>query len=204
MYLGSTLFEPNVLYKLEYSMPAALAPKEEIVDRLFTVFRDHGFDGASLADLSKATGLGKSSLYHYFPRGKEQMAEAVLGRAAALIDSAIVQVAQGPDPLKVRIRKIASALEHLYAGGRTPCVLGQLATAGIGSHARRNLREAFARWIGAIERIASESGLPPARARNFAEDWVARLQGALILQAACGDIAPFKRALSALPELPKG
>jgi hypothetical protein len=34
-------------------MPAALDEKEkaQIVDRLFDVFRDHGYEGASLADL---------------------------------------------------------------------------------------------------------------------------------------------------------
>ena len=184
-------------------MPAPLASKDEIIDRLFTIFRDRGFEGASLADLSRATGLGKSSLYHYFPGGKEQMAEAVLGRATALIDSAIVEVAQAPEPLRRRVRKIVAALEQLYAGGHTPCVLGQLATAAIGTGARHALRQAFAHWIGAISGLAAESGMSPGRARHFAEDWVARLQGALILRAASGDTGPFKRAMNALLEIPK-
>ena len=184
-------------------MPAPLASKDEIIDRLFTVFRDRGFEGASLADLSRATGLGKSSLYHYFPGGKEQMAEAVLDRARALIDNAIVEVAQAPEPLKVRTRKIVAALEQLYAGGRTLCVLGQLATATIGTDARHDLREAFTHWIGAIARLAAESGMSAGRARQFAEDWVARLQGALILQSATGDTGPFKRVMHALLEVAK-
>lgn len=184
-------------------MPTPLASKDEIIDRLFTVFRDRGFEGASLTDLSRATGLGKSSLYHYFPEGKEQMAEAVLARATALIDSAIVEVAQSSDPLKARLRRIVASLERLYGGGRTPCVLGQLATASIGTGGRQNLRQAFTHWIGAIAGLAAESGMSPARARHFAEDWVARLQGALILQAASGDTGPFKRAMNALLELAK-
>jgi AcrR family transcriptional regulator len=184
-------------------MPAALASRDEIIDRLFTVFRDRGFDGASLADLSRATGLGKSSLYHYFPRGKEQMAEAVLGRAEALIDSAILGVAQGPEQLKVRVRKIVATLEQIYGGGRTPCVLGHLATAGIGTVARQRLRQSFEHWIDGISKLATEAGIPPARARNFGEDWVARLQGALILQAATADAGPFERALKALLDLSK-
>lgn len=182
-------------------MPAALASRDEIIDRLFLVFRDRGFEGASLADLSRATGLGKSSLYHYFPGGKEEMAQAVLTRAAALIDSSIVEVARSPEPLRTRLRKIADSLAQLYEDGRTACVLGQLATAAIGAPARHGLRLAFAHWIGAIAALAAESGMTPARARNFAEDWVARVQGALILQAANGDTAPFKRAMSALLEL---
>lgn len=179
-------------------MPAALASRDEIIDRLFTVFRDSGFEGASLADLSRATGLGKSSLYHYFPGGKEQMAEAVLAEATSRIDAALLDVARSSDPLKVRLRKVVAAFEQMYLGGRTPCVLGQLATANIGTQARAGLREAFTHWISAITGLAADSGMSPARARNFAEDWIARLQGALILQAANGDTGPFRRALNAL------
>lgn len=182
-------------------MPAALASKDEIIDRLFNVFRDRGFEGASIADLSRATGLGKSSLYHYFPQGKGQMAEAVLGRAEAFIDGDILGVAESSEPLKVRTRKIVAALDRAYGGGRTPCVLGQLATSEIGSDARENLRDAFAHWVTAISRLAMESGMPAARARGFSEDWVARLQGALTYQAATGNLGPFERAMEALLEL---
>jgi AcrR family transcriptional regulator len=192
---------PNDLYRLERVMPAALASKDEIVDRLFVVFRDRGFEGASLADLSRATGLGKSSLYHHFPEGKTQMAEAVLDRASALIDAELVAAAEAPGPLKARVRKVVAVLDKMYAGGRTPCVLGQLSTAQIGAEARRGLRLAFTHWIDAIDRLAAESGMTPARARQFAEDWVARVQGALILHAASGEVAPFERAMAALLEL---
>ena len=59
-------------------MPPALLSRQEVVERLVTVVRRLGYDGASLAELSKATGLGKSSLYHYFPAGKDDMVRAVL------------------------------------------------------------------------------------------------------------------------------
>jgi hypothetical protein len=45
--------------------------------------------------------------------------------------------------------------------------------------------------------------MSPVRARHFAEDWIARLQGALILQAATGDTGVFTRALNSLLELAK-
>lgn len=184
-------------------MPAALASRDEIIDRLFTVFRDRGFEGTSLTELSRATGLGKSSLYHYFPQGKEQMAEAVLGRAEALIDNAILGVAQGPEALKVRIRKIVATLEQIYGGGRTSCVLAHLATSGIGSVARESLRKSFEHWIDAISKLAIEAGRSPVRARNFGEDWVALLQGALILQAGTGNTGTFGRAMETLLNLTK-
>ncbi|MDR8398589.1 TetR/AcrR family transcriptional regulator [Paraburkholderia sp. USG1] len=184
-------------------MPPAAVSKDEIVDRLFNVFRDQGFEGASLADLSRATGLGKSSLYHHFPNGKEQMAKAVLERATAWIDAEILAAAQGSGSLKARVRRIVATFDKLYSGGRSPCVLGQLAGSEIGAEARQDLRKAFAHWIGAIEVLARDSGMPPVRARHFAEDWVALVQGVLTLQAASGDAGPFKRAMNTLLDLTK-
>lgn len=184
-------------------MPAALDAKEKakIIDRLFVVFRDRGYEGASLADLSHATGLGKSSLYHHFPGGKEEMAEAVLEQAKTFIGSAVAEVARSSDPLKTRVRKIVAALDKLYAGGRNPCVLGRLATSEIGPDARRTLREIFVLWMDAIADLAHESGMHRVRARQFAEDWLARLQGALILYAANGDSGLFERTMAALLQL---
>jgi AcrR family transcriptional regulator len=184
-------------------MAASQASKNEIVGRLFAVFRDHGFEGASIADLSRATGLGKSSLYHYFPGGKQQMVEAVLELATALIDSEILSAAQLSGTLKTRTHKIAAILDQMYAEGRVPCVLGRLAASSIGTDAKQGLHRALKHLIEAIETLARESGMSPARARHFAEDWVARLQGALILQAGTGDPGPYKRTIHTLLELSK-
>ncbi|MBN3762191.1 TetR/AcrR family transcriptional regulator [Burkholderia sp. Ac-20365] len=182
-------------------MPATTASKDEIVDRLFAVFQEHGFDGASLSDVSRATGLGKSSLYHHFPDGKLQMAQAVLERATAVIDSEIAEVAKSSLSLKARIRKIVALLNQMYSGGRRLCVLGRIASSSVRADAMDGLRSAFELWISAIASLAEESGMPSRRAATFAEDWVARLQGALIMQAATGDTGAYERTLDALIEL---
>lgn len=184
-------------------MPAALNEKEraEILNRLFVVFRDRGYEGSSLADLSQATGLGKSSLYHHFPRGKEQMAEAVLMQGKAFIQSAIADVASSKEPMKTRIRKIVASFDQLYASGRNPCLLGRLAVSDVGQEGHKIAQEIFAIWADAVAHLARESGMTPTRSRQFAEDWIARVQGSLILHAATGDCGPFERAMSALIEL---
>ena len=150
-------------------MPAALdaKEKEKIIDRLFSVFRDHGYEGASLAVFSQATGLGKSSLYHHFPGGKEQMAEAVLGQGKTFVENAIAEVARSPEPLKIRIRKIVAAFDQLYEGGRNYCLLGRLACDGIGPDARQTVREIVTLWINAIAELARASGMSQPRARHL-------------------------------------
>ena len=134
---------------------------------------------------------------------KIQMAEAVLDRATAVIDTEILGMARAPGSLKTRIQKIIAVLNHMYAGGRTPCVLGQLASSQLGPDGRQGLRTAFSHWIEAIAILAHESGMPPTHAKNFAEDWVASVQGALILQAATADAGAFVRSMDALMALTK-
>ncbi len=186
-------------------MPAALDPKEKqaIVGRLFEMFRDHGYEGATLADLSKATSLGKSSLYHHFPRGKEQMAEAVLGQGKNFVKSAINDVAHSSESLKSRIRKIVDAFDVIYGGGQNYCLLGRLSCDGIGDDARGTLREVVELWIDAITHLARDSGMPQVRARQYGEDWFTRVQGAIIMHAATGNAGPYKRTMAALARLAK-
>ena len=52
--------------------------RADLLPQLAEVFRAHGYEGATLALISEATGLGKGSLYHFFPGGKAQMAAEVL------------------------------------------------------------------------------------------------------------------------------
>ena len=76
-------------------MPAAIVPKDEVLDRLAQAFRENGYDGASIARLSEATGLGKASLYHYFKGGKQEMAAAVLGHVGVRFSNMVIAPLRG-------------------------------------------------------------------------------------------------------------
>ena len=128
-------------------MPAALLPRDEVVARILTVFRDFGFDGASLAELSKATGLGRSSLYHYFPGGKDEMAVAVLERIDTWMRERALAALTGAGTPQARLRKMLDLLDEFYVGGRNACVL----EAGIrGPEAQRRAEDAVVRIEGAL------------------------------------------------------
>lgn len=86
---------------------------------------------------------------------------------------------------------------------RNPCVLGRLAVSDIGPAGRQLAKEIFAIWTNAVAHLAHESGMSQIRARHFAEDWIARVQGSLILYAATGDCGPFERTMVPLLELAK-
>ena len=59
-------------------MARMIAERSDVVPVVAEVFRTHGYEGATLSVITEATGLGKGSLYHFFPGGKEELAAAVL------------------------------------------------------------------------------------------------------------------------------
>jgi len=179
-------------------MPAPILSKDEVLDRLLNTFRDRGYEGASLAELSAATGLVKSSLYHYFPGGKQDMAEQVM----AHLDRQLAANLYGPlrsalSPAK-KLGAMLDAIEAFYEGGRKACLFERLSASVDRAHFRRPLRRAFMVWMDAIEAICLEAGLSKAVARVRAEDVVVRVEGALIVCAGTGDYSVFARTIKDL------
>lgn len=181
-------------------MPAALMTREEVVDRLLQVFRSRGYDGASLALLSQETGLGKSSLYHYFPGGKEEMVEAVLDRVDSSVAGSVLAALSGPGTPKARLRRMVELLDEFYCGGTEGCILGSLVVGGALALFRKRLKRSFGAMIGAIAEVLVEAGQGKETARERAEDAMVRVQGGLLLAQALGDPRVFGRAVRRLPE----
>ncbi len=176
-------------------MPAALRPYEEVLDRLFDVFQRLGYEGASLAELSRATGLGKSSLYHYFPDGKEGMGRAVLGRINEWMDAHILIPLRGSGAPRARLAAMLAALEAFYTGGKSACVLGNMVVGSSRRLFQSELQTIFGSWVQGLEALAVESGVPRRLAHERAEDAVVRIEGALVLAGGLDDPTPFRRAL---------
>lgn len=180
-------------------MPAALLSREEVIERLMRVVRRHGYDGASLAELSKATGLGKSSLYHYFPDGKDDMVRAVLEHLETQLRQGVFAPLRGPGPARRRVEQMVKSVDEFYRGGREACVLGNLVLGTSRSRFRARLRDIFDQWIDALASALTDAGLSKSVARARAEDAVMRIEGALILAGGMDDASLFSRALKQLP-----
>lgn len=184
-----------------------MRPKRPLTDRasalprLAEAFREHGYDGASIAVLSKATGLGKGSLYNFFPGGKEEMMEAVLGDIDRWFAEAIFRpLEEGADPAKAVIAMF-DVVSTYFLSGRRVCVLGSLGLGASGELFASRVRRYFARWIAALAGCLENGGAAPALATALAEEAVSGIQGAIVLSRALGDEASFGRAIDRLRSL---
>ena len=176
-------------------MPAALMPREEVVERLMKVIRKHGYDGASLAELSKATGLGRSSLYHYFPDGKDDMVRAVLEQLEQALRTLIFEPLRAPGRPRRRLEEMIKTVDAYYRGGREACVLGNLVLGTSRSRFQARLRSIFGQWTEAVAAALVDAGMSRADSQALAEDAIVRMEGALIVAGGTGDPTVFTRTL---------
>lgn len=174
---------------------------EKLLVRLADVFRDVGYNAASLSDLSKAAGLKRASLYHRFPRGKQQMAEEVLAAALKRFSETVLAPLGGDGTPAARLAIATANLDKYYVGGRKSCLLNLFASPGIddGPFAPV-IKTAFELLIDAFAKLAREAGRSAGEARRRALRAVMLLQGSLVLSRGLGKNDPFKNLLTSLPE----
>lgn len=181
-------------------MPAPLLTREELLNRLHDVFRLHGYEGASMSRIAAATGLGKASLYHHFPGGKEQMAAAVLDARRTWYEEKLFRPLESVHPPRQRLTNMLSTLEQIYESGDKASLPGLLALTVERDMFAEAIADFFQRWIDCMTQLLIDSGLARDIATRRANDAVQRIQGALMLSRAYGGAKPFAALLADLPD----
>ena len=73
--------------------------------------------GASLALIGAATGLGKGSLYHFFPGGKEEMAAAVIAHIDGWFEENVFVPLQDRADPHAGIERMLEATDSYFRSG---------------------------------------------------------------------------------------
>ena len=181
-------------------MKAKRAPtnRESAVPALAEAFREHGFEGASLAVLSKATGLGKGSLYNFFPGGKEEMMEAVLDDIERWFTDVIFMPLEQVSEPHGAVTSMFDDVTTYFLSGRRVCIVGSLGLNSAGDAFSAGVKQYFARWITALAHCLESGRVPSDLALDLAEEAVSGIQGAIVLTRALGEKATFQRIVGRL------
>ena len=181
-------------------MAPRLVTDSQLIDRLAGLFRQVGYDGASLGAIATATGLQKSSLYHRFPGGKQQMAAEASASVNQEFAGSVLAPVRSEAPLDERIAAIAANLDRFYDGGARYCLLDMLSVGDPGVDAASNLAAAAKAWVSVFASLAREAGADEEAARARAQDAIAAIEGALVVSRVTGDRSAFTRAIDGLTE----
>ncbi|MDK1373594.1 MULTISPECIES: TetR/AcrR family transcriptional regulator [unclassified Sinorhizobium] len=177
-------------------MAKIVAERSDVTPVLAEIFREHGFEGASLSVISEKTGLGKGSLYHFFPGGKEEMATTVLRDIGQWFEEHVyLPLREAEDP-RMAISAMCRSVADYFRSGRRVCLVGAFALDDVRDRFADQVRDYFAEWRAALATALEKAGNDPARAGELAEEAVIAIQGALVLGRALDDTAVFERALA--------
>jgi AcrR family transcriptional regulator len=136
------------------------ARRREILAAAAVAFARHGYRGTSLQRVAAAMGVGKSSLYHYFPTKEAlfaALADDTLRWEAELFDALVAADAPPGERLRGLLDAIVGMLDEWAAVG--PLLVDLLRE----PRGRRRLRETFAAVRRALARLIRDGQ----RARVF-------------------------------------
>jgi AcrR family transcriptional regulator len=176
--------------------------RERILYAGAELFRRQGFAGTGVKHIATQADATLGSVYHFWPGGKDQLADEVLRTAGRFFLALYEAIAAGAPDLPGGVRDFfAGAAETLETTGYADaCPIATVA----GDIASTNplLREAtadvFESWLAALAEDAVEAGIAAERARALALSVLALLEGAFLLSrslrsvepmAACGEAA---------------
>lgn len=171
--------------------------KAETLQKLTRVFRLFGYDGASMQDLSSATGLSKASLYHHFPDGKREMANQVLlEEGRKLQDQVLKPLVVVGDGLSLLQSLAATA--KFYAGAVPQCLMNSLTLGGGGKYFSSTVQETVAAWRQLLSTSYQASGASSEESEAWAIYALERIQGALVMCRLQSSRLPLDQCLSEL------
>ena len=161
------------------------------------LFRRRGFHGTSLKDVVTAAPATTGSVYHFFPAGKSELAEAVLRETGETYRQLFELVAADAPT-------VAAGFAAFFDGAAAVleetdfidvCAIGTVAreVASTDEQLRRAAAAVFAGWIAtAAERLVA-AGVEPAAATDLATTVVAALEGAFVLARTARDADVVRR-----------
>jgi TetR/AcrR family transcriptional regulator, lmrAB and yxaGH operons repressor len=186
-------------------MARLVAERHDILPLLGEVFRQYGFEAASIARVAEHTKLGKGSLYHFFPGGKEEMADAVLAHIHDWFETNVFAPLQDQPPVQA-IDTMFTATDLYFRSGQRVCLVGAIALEETRDRFATSINGYFSRWMTVLSGCLIRAGFAPDEAKRRARRVIAGIQGGIVLARALDDPQHFSlmledlRAMCASPQ----
>jgi AcrR family transcriptional regulator len=186
----------SIFFILDLRMAHQTIDDTSLTESLFEVFRDHGYEGTSISQLSEVTGLKKSSLYHRFPAGKDDMVKAVVLYVSEQLQSKVIEpLRDNKQSPQKRFSNMVSALKEFYVSGKKNCILNVLTIGEQKPEINALLNEGYNGWLAALTKLAKEAGINPPEAETRSKRFLIIVEGALVIQRLTNNAATFQQSI---------
>ncbi len=169
--------------------------KDALVRTAMRLFREQGYASTGLQQILAESGAPKGSLYHYFPGGKEQLAEAAVRLAASLVGEMLAgHAAHSATPAafaKAYCATMAGWMKESDFRSGCPIATTMLETVPQSPELTKAGADAIDYWIGIVAPVFAKAGATAGEARSAAQRLIAAVEGALVIARIRRSAAPI-------------
>jgi TetR/AcrR family transcriptional repressor of lmrAB and yxaGH operons len=173
------------------------------------LLRDQGYTATGRAQLLAESRVSNGSLYHHFPGGMEELAEAALEASGQAVLAALHEALDGAPNAGLGVARFLDLAEGPRGEGTClgcPVAPTALESRVLSPRLRAAATRCFTQWEALIAVRLRADGWPERSVAEKASAALALVEGALLLARVSGrmsHLANAKRAVSALLALPE-
>jgi TetR/AcrR family transcriptional repressor of lmrAB and yxaGH operons len=178
--------------------------RADLVQTMARLLRDQGYTATGRAQLRDESRVSNGSLYHHFPGGMAELAEAALEASGQAVGDALCEALDGVPNAAVGIVRFLDAAQGSVAGDSCagcPVAPTALESPIISPRLRVAAARCFDQWEGLIAARLRADGWPEDAVAETASAALALIEGALLLARVSGRVthlANAKRAALAM------
>lgn len=169
--------------------------RNNLVRTAMRLFRRQGYAASGLQQILAESGAPRGSFYHYFPQGKEGLAEAAVSLAGDLVAEMLEAHLHRTRTLRTFLGRVVETYAGWMAEGGfasgCPIATTMLECAPASTPVTAAGERAYRRWIAIVAAAFERDGHDEATAARNAAAFVAALQGALILSRVMRSTQPL-------------
>ncbi|MFP4643351.1 MAG: TetR/AcrR family transcriptional regulator [Spirochaetales bacterium] len=164
----------------------ALSTRDRLIETTCELLELQGYHATGLNQILSDSDTPKGSLYHHFPRGKEELTIAAIAQVGTTVLERIrAQLAPDGDRATSRvpefIRGIAYNVERSGFRMGGPITTVALEAAASSERIRRECARIYQSWQKAVAHAFSADGYTEHEAEQVATSIIARIEGGIIM-----------------------
>jgi AcrR family transcriptional regulator len=172
-------------------LTAVTDTRDRLIAASAQLFSRQGYAGTGVKQIVDAARAPFGSMYHFFPRGKEELGAETIRWSGAMYGQLIEFFYQpGADPVEATRRFFEGAADTVrdtdYVDA-CPIATVALEVASSSEPLRQATADVFEAWLASLVAHFTNRGLTPVQARHLAVSLFSLLEGAFILARATRD-----------------
>jgi TetR/AcrR family transcriptional regulator, lmrAB and yxaGH operons repressor len=178
--------------------------REQMIEGAIQLLATKGLQATSFSEVLALTGAPRGSIYHHFPKGKNELIAAALDltsqRTLQLIETKRGESARAITEFFLDLWRRLLVHSQFRAG----CSVLAVTIAADSDELRQKAATIFEDWQKKLTELYIAAGVAPVTAADFSFELISASEGAVVLARAQKSLAPFeavaRRLVLNLPE----